>query len=59
MYVLCSKKSNNLNKRFAKHLADYLPGVNYLPRGKGNSSQQMGRHGKKELRKCVYIWRKL
>ena len=29
-----------------------------LPRGKGNSSQQMGRYGRKELRKCVYIWRK-
>lgn len=29
-----------------------------LPRGKGNSSQQMGVHGRKELRKCVYIWRK-
>jgi len=27
-----------------------------LPRGKGNSSQQMGRHGRKELRKCVYLW---
>lgn len=30
-----------------------------LPRGKGNSSQQMGAHGRSELRKCVYIWRKL
>jgi len=29
-----------------------------LPKGKGNSSQQMGRHGRQELRKCVYIWRK-
>jgi DNA modification methylase len=29
-----------------------------LPNGKGNSSQQMGRHGRDELRKCVYIWRK-
>lgn len=29
-----------------------------LPRGKGNSSQQMGRHGRKELRKSVYIWSK-
>lgn len=27
-----------------------------LPRGKGNSSQQMGVHGREELRKCVYIW---
>jgi len=27
-----------------------------LPRGKGNSSQQMGAHGRSELRKCVYVW---
>lgn len=27
-----------------------------LERGKGNSSQQMGSHGRSELRKCVYIW---
>jgi hypothetical protein len=29
-----------------------------LPRGKGNSSQQMGAHGRQELRKCVYVWEK-
>ncbi len=29
-----------------------------LARGKGNSSQQMGKHGRAELRKCVYVWRK-
>ncbi|MBI2859311.1 MAG: site-specific DNA-methyltransferase [Chloroflexi bacterium] len=29
-----------------------------LPNGKGNSSQQMGEHGRLELRKCVYVWRK-
>ena len=29
-----------------------------LPRGKGNSSQQMGAHGREELRKCVYVWSK-
>ena len=27
-----------------------------LPRGKGNSSQQMRRFGRRELRKCVYRW---
>ncbi len=27
-----------------------------LPKGKGNSSQQMGEHGREELRKCVYVW---
>lgn len=30
-----------------------------LPRGKGNSSQQMGSHGRRELRKCVYVWDKV
>jgi DNA modification methylase len=29
-----------------------------LGQGKGNSSQQMGNHGRSELRKCVYIWEK-
>ena len=29
-----------------------------LPNGKGNSSQQMGKHGREVLRKCVYVWRK-
>lgn len=29
-----------------------------LGRGKGNSSQQMGNHGRTELRKCVYVWKK-
>jgi hypothetical protein len=27
-----------------------------LGKGKGNSSQQMGIHGRNELRKCIYIW---
>ncbi len=30
-----------------------------LPKGKGNSSQQMKKHGRAELRKCVYIWEKV
>ncbi len=30
-----------------------------LPRGKGNSSQQMRRFGRREIRKCVYQWVKL
>jgi len=29
-----------------------------LPGAKGNSSQQMGAHGRSALRKCVYVWRK-
>ncbi len=27
-----------------------------LPRGKGNSSRQMGRFGRREIRKCAYKW---
>ena len=29
-----------------------------LPSSKGNSSQQMGLHGRCPLRKCIYAWRK-
>ena len=32
--------------------------IRVLPRGKGNSSQQMGKFGRKELHKCVCVWRK-
>ena len=31
--------------------------IGVLPRGKGNASQQMGKFGRRELRKCVYRWR--
>ncbi len=30
-----------------------------LPTGKGNSSQQMKIHGRSELRKCIYVWKKI
>ncbi len=30
-----------------------------LPQGKGNSSQQMGNHGRDVLRKCIYVWENL
>ncbi|MFN3741737.1 MAG: site-specific DNA-methyltransferase [Anaerolineales bacterium] len=30
-----------------------------LPDEKGNSSQQMGEHGREPLRKCIYVWRKI
>ena len=33
--------------------------IGVLPRGKGNASQQMGRFGRRELRKCVYRWRRV
>lgn len=43
---------------FAEQLGFNVEKILVLPNGKGNSSQQMGQHGRKELRKCVYVWRK-
>ncbi|MBI2832287.1 MAG: site-specific DNA-methyltransferase [Chloroflexi bacterium] len=43
----------------AESLGLCVDSILVLPNGKGNSSQQMGEHGRKELRKCVYVWRKI
>jgi hypothetical protein len=43
---------------FAEELGFTVDEILVLPNGKGNSSQQMGEHGRDPLRKCVYIWRK-
>ncbi len=43
---------------FARRFGLAVESIWVLPRGKGNSSQQMGVHGRSELRKCVYVWRK-
>jgi len=42
----------------ARELGFDVEAILVLPNGKGNSSQQMGSHGREPLRKCVYIWRK-
>jgi len=42
----------------ASRLGFEVEAILVLPVGKGNSSQQMGIHGRKPLRKCIYIWRK-
>ena len=42
----------------AEKLGFTVESILVLPNGKGNSSQQMGEHGRDVLRKCVYIWRK-
>jgi len=44
---------------FAQNLGFEIEKILVLPTGKGNSSQQMGEHGREVLRKCVYIWRKI
>ena len=43
---------------FARHAGLRTEVIWILERGKGNSSQQMGIHGRKEMRKCVYLWSK-
>lgn len=43
---------------FAEQAGLSVKAIWVLARGKGNSSQQMGIHGRKELRKCVYVWSK-
>ncbi len=42
----------------AEKLGLRVENILVLPNGKGNSSQQMGEHGREELRKCIYVWRK-
>lgn len=43
----------------AQRLGFKVERILVLPDGKGNSSQQMGQHGREALRKCVYVWRKV
>ncbi|MBI5472092.1 MAG: site-specific DNA-methyltransferase [Ignavibacteriae bacterium] len=43
---------------FAEGLGFNTQNIFVLPRGKGNSSQQMGNYGRTEIRKCVYLWKK-
>ncbi len=43
---------------FATQFGMTVEQIFVLPQGKGNSSQQMGEHGRTETRKCVYLWQK-
>jgi len=43
---------------FAEAAGLWVNAIYKLPNGKGNSSQQMGKHGRCEVRKCVYCWEK-
>jgi hypothetical protein len=46
-------------ERLDKRLSEHFDGrIVVQPNGKGNSSQQMGEHGREALRKCVYVWQK-
>jgi DNA modification methylase len=42
----------------AEKLGFRVPLITILHQGKGNSSQQMGEHGRDALRKCIYVWEK-
>ncbi len=44
---------------FAEQCGFRCAAIWMLQRGKGNSSQQMGRFGRREIRKCVYEWVKV
>ena len=44
--------------KIAEDVGFQIENILVLPQGKGNSSQQMGRHGPEALRKCVYVWKK-
>ena len=44
--------------RIAESIGFNVESILVLPQGKGNSSQQMGKHGREKLRKCVYVWKK-
>jgi len=44
--------------KIAENIGFKIENILVLPNGKGNSSQQMGKHGREILRKCVYVWRK-
>ena len=43
---------------FAENFGFEIKKIFVLPKGKGNSSQQMGNYGRTEIRKCVYLWQR-
>ncbi|MDB9313831.1 DNA methyltransferase [Spirulina sp. CS-785/01] len=44
--------------KIAEDIGFKIENILILPQGKGNSSQQMGKHGRQVVRKCIYIWKK-
>lgn len=57
-YAGASISVDTILSAIAEELGFRVQDILVLPNGKGNSSQQMGEHGREELRKCVYVWRK-
>ncbi len=58
-YAGASVSVDMILSSIAEKLGLHVENILVLPNGKGNSSQQMGEHGRDPLRKCVYIWRKV
>lgn len=44
--------------KIAEKLGFRVKNILVLEQKKGNSSQQMGKHGRETLRKCIYVWKK-
>jgi hypothetical protein len=57
-YAGASLSVDMILSRIAETLGFRVENILVLPKGKGNSSQQMGEHGRDMLRKCVYVWRR-
>ena len=57
-YAGASVSVDIILSEMAEQLGFTAENILVLPNGKGNSSQQMGAHGRDQLRKCVYVWRK-
>jgi DNA modification methylase len=58
-YAGASVSVDMILSNIAEQLGFHVEHILVLPSNKGNSSQQMGEHGRAPLRKCVYVWRKL
>ncbi|MFN8459165.1 MAG: site-specific DNA-methyltransferase [Anaerolineae bacterium] len=58
-YAGASISVDMILSHLAEKLGFIVENILVLPNGKGNSSQQMGAHGREQLRKCVYVWRKV
>ncbi|NJN67780.1 MAG: site-specific DNA-methyltransferase [Chloroflexaceae bacterium] len=57
-YAGASISVDMILSHIAEQVGFQVKNILVLPNGKGNSSQQMGRHGRDALRKCVYVWKK-
>ena len=57
-YAGASISVDMILSKFAEESGFFVDRIMVLPNGKGNSSQQMGEHGREALRKCVYVWKK-